>query len=90
MKLTFGLSKFKIRIMYKNGNDQSMWFREFTATLNQDNSVHAMKWHTVDQNIKPIHMHVDQIEAIYQTDYRINVFYFIYANTIGAVINCFK
>jgi len=90
MQLTFGRSKFQIKIMYKNGSEHSQWFVKYTATLNRDNSVSELTWQTVDQNIKPIHVHVDEIMAIFQTDYRINVFYFLYANSIGALNNCFK
>ena len=86
MKLTLGRSKFKIRILYKSGNSHSQWYVKFST--NQEISEAA--WQTVDQNIKPIVMKVDNVEAIYQEDYRINLFHFIYANTIGAVIGIFK
>ena len=32
MKLTFGCSKFKIRILYKSGNSIDHWFTKFTTT----------------------------------------------------------
>lgn len=86
MRLTLGRSKFKIRILYKSGASHSQWFTEFTATVNNDNSIHRIKWNVFDQNIQPIHMNVDNVDAIYQEDYRINLFYCIYINTIGYFI----
>ena len=82
MKLTLGRSKFKIRIMYKNGNCHSQWFTKFKT--NQD--LISAEWNTADQNIKPLVMGIEAVEAVWQVDYRVNLFYVIWANTIGPFV----
>ena len=86
MLLTFGRSKFKIRIMYKNGNSHSQWFVKF----NTNTDLSKATWETHEFNIKPIVMNIEAVEAVWQEDYRINVFYMIWANTIGALIGLFQ
>jgi len=81
MKITLGKSKCKIRILYKSGNSHSQWYTKF-STL-QD--LTEASWTTAEQNIKPLVMNIERIEAIYQEDYRLNLFHFIYANTIGVL-----
>jgi hypothetical protein len=82
MRITLGRSKFKMRILYKSGNSHSQWYTKFNT--NQD--LTSAEWLTADQNIKPVVMGISEVEAIYQEDYRVNLFTVIYANTIGLFI----
>ena len=86
MLLTFGRTKCKIRVMYKNGNCHSQWYTTFKTNQALDQA----SWTTFDQNIKPIVMNIEAVEAIWQTDYRINVFYVLYVNTFGKFFGLFK
>lgn len=82
MKLTLGSSKFKIRFLYKSGNSHSQWFTSFTTV--QD--LTRAEWTTAHPNIKPIVMGLDDLEAVWQEDYRVNLFYFLWVNTFGALL----
>jgi len=82
MKLTFGRSKMKIRVLYKSGNSHSQWFVKFVTQ--QDLS--QAEWLQAEQNIRPIKLGIDNVEAIWQEDYRINLFYFLWVNTVGHLL----
>jgi len=73
INLTFGRSKFQVRILYKSGNEFSGWFVKFKITPGEQ-----VLWETVDNNARPLIIGIDDIEAVFQTDARVNIFmYFI-------------
>jgi hypothetical protein len=82
MKLTLGRTKSKIRVLYKSGNSHSQWFIKFVTV--QDLS--EVKWQQADHNIRPLVMGIGEVEAVWQEDYRINLFAFLWANTFGYLL----
>lgn len=66
--LTIFRSKVRIKVLYKSGNSHEAWFTTFTKDRN------TWSWETVTQSNSPVIMGVDDIEAVWQVNARINVF----------------
>lgn len=66
--VTLFRTKFRVRILYKSGNSHEFWCTEFNK------NGHQWSWHSVTQGNQPILIGVDDIEAVYQTAGRINIF----------------
>ena len=61
-------TKFRIRILYKSGNSHEFWCTKFNISNG------TWEWHAVTQSNYPIQLGVDEIEAVWQTGGRLNVF----------------
>ena len=70
-KLTLGRNKFLIRILYKSGQDQIMWVYNFDCQF--PNTLEKVSYTVVSATTTPIFIGVDNIEAIWQVDYRRSV-----------------
>lgn len=57
--------EYLIRIIYKSGNVQEFWCKEFTITGNQ-----RCEWQAVDDANKPILLGIDEIAAVWQVGMR--------------------
>jgi hypothetical protein len=74
-----------MRILYKSGNSHEQWFTKFRINTRIDGGK-EYSWETLDQNIHPLVMGVDEIEACWQVDYRVNLFHVLWANTFGYLL----
>lgn len=64
-RYTLGKTKFKIRVTYRSGNEMTFWTNEFSA--NCDNGkLERISWKGAHGNCYPLHLGVDDIEAIQQ------------------------
>jgi hypothetical protein len=64
--ITLFKSKIKIRILYKSGNSHEVWVTRFVI----ENG--TWSWTSADSNLRPIFLGVDEIEAVFQVDVRVN------------------
>lgn len=70
--MTFGRSRCKIRILYRSGNVQEMWFLTFnwSRAANGDNS---LEWKEYYRSEQPMKIGVDDIEAIFQIGTKVSI-----------------
>lgn len=74
MTVGMGRSRVLIRILYKSGNSQEIWFTSFIVTRGSDGALHGMEWDEYDTSRRPIAMGaVDDIEGIYKLEEIISI-----------------
>lgn len=73
--LTFGHTRFQVRINYKSGNNITMWFTEFN--YKKRGSETTVNWSVYGRGTNCLIIGVDDIESIWQMDQRLNVFTYI-------------
>jgi hypothetical protein len=74
-KLTLGKTKYQIRILYKSGQDQLVWAYNFHCNSNSQ-AIEDVTYTTVYPTSMPIFLGLDDIEAVWQVDYRKSVWSF--------------
>jgi hypothetical protein len=71
--VTLFRTKFKVRILYKSGNVQDVWMVKFKHTCESDR-ITSLEYETVSQKTCPLFLGLDNIEAAWQVNARINLF----------------
>lgn len=66
-KLTFGKTKYLVRVLYKSGNSHSFWTYDFAKEGD------VWGWNAVHSTNRPILLGPDHIEAVYVVDERRSV-----------------
>lgn len=66
--LTLFKTKFKVRILYKSGNSHEFWATEFNFSKAE------ASWKQANPAKRPVMLGVDNIEAVWQVEARVNVF----------------
>ena len=66
--VTLFRTKFKVRVLYKSGNQQEFWCTEFNVKNGH------WTWNAVTQTNNPIMLGVDDVEAVWQVGGRLNIF----------------
>lgn len=69
---TLGPTKYKIRILYKSGNEHTFWCRSFSVQKKRAN-ISEIKWTTMTPANTPIEIGVNNVESIWQVGARVNV-----------------
>ena len=64
-RYTLGKTKFKVRILYKSGNEMTFWVDEFSAKC-AGGKLDQISWKGSYSDCHPLHLGVDNIEAIQQ------------------------
>jgi len=76
--ITLFSTKYKVRILYKSGNSHEMWVKSLDITMKDSSlkgaTLTGAKWEIVNNTTMIMFLNVDQIEAIFKTDSRVNLF----------------
>lgn len=60
MSLTFGKTKYRLRVLYKSGNSHCFWVYDFSIDGGR------WEWTAVDDDNKPIALGASEVEAVFQ------------------------
>ena len=66
-------TKFKIRVLYKSGNSHEFWATQFNIS-----KAGEWTWAAVTQTNNPIKLGVDDVEAVWQTGGKLNIFTWVW------------
>lgn len=60
---------YKVRINYKSGISETHWFTDFKYSKDHSGAM-TMKWAPAFTNARPVLLGVDDVESVWQVDYK--------------------
>lgn len=64
MNFNFMKVQYKVRVNYKSGIQEEFWCKNFNINHG------TWTWKSIDDNMKPIMINIDEVESVYQVGIR--------------------